>query len=85
MSMDEIHGSASFRTDESVSELMQHFASQLEQSGWQQVQEGADETTAWRTYTVRDAQDRAWQGQFLLTRLPDQDRVTAFVLASKVI
>jgi len=82
--MDEVQASAAFQTDESLSELMQHFAPQLEQAGWEQTQAGETGPLFWRTYAVQDDRGRAWQGQFVLTRLPNQDRVTAFVLASKM-
>lgn len=62
------------RTELTVAELGAHFAPQLEEQGWQRVEQSQSDRTAWSLWTHTDDEGRDWAGILLVAkspRLPD--------------
>lgn len=48
-----------------------HYATQLERTGWTRTDEGSSGPQAWSTWTFKDEKNRSWTGTFTALRLPN--------------
>jgi len=64
--------SAMLQTDLALSVLATHYATQLEQAGWQRTGEGSSGPAAWHTWTFQDEEQETWLGRFFLLQMPDR-------------
>jgi hypothetical protein len=79
------YNSADLQTSLSVDKLLSQYNAQLEQAGWELVDQGTSEVVAWSAWKFLDNQDEEWGGNLIVmdNRL-DSDRRIAIVSIEKV-
>lgn len=75
---DEADVNAEIEFNEELSVLVDHYAAQLEENGWQQLDASATEDIAWSAWTTTDDQDDIWNATFyILPRAGEEDTYLA--------
>jgi len=79
------YNTADLETSLSIDELLAHYNAQLEQAGWQLVDQGTSEVVAWSAWKLLDEQSDEWGGNLIVmdNRL-DSDRRIAIISIEKV-
>jgi hypothetical protein len=76
---------ADLETSLSIDELLAHYNAQLEQAGWQLIDQGTSEVVAWSAWKLTDDEANEWGGTLILmdNRLESDHRI-AIVSVEKV-
>ena len=71
---DNAHSAATLETDLDPASINAHYTAQLEEAGWNLLDEGGDGPQTWSSWTFRDEEGQRWSGLFLVMRLPETPR-----------
>jgi hypothetical protein len=79
------YNTADLETDLSIDELLAYYNSQLEQAGWELVDQGTSEVVAWSAWKLIDEKGDEWGGNLIMMdNHLDSDRRFAIVSVEKV-
>jgi hypothetical protein len=74
-----VHQYLTIETPLSLQEIIEHYANQLEANGWEQVEAGHTENTAWSVWKFLDQRNRPWSSIILVfdnPLRPDRKSIT---------
>ena len=69
---DEVHTTATLKTNLTLDIVAKHYADQLVQGGWTQTGAGADGPMAWYTWRFTTEDQEPWRGLFFVLKTPDK-------------
>lgn len=69
---DEVHTTATLKTNLALDVVAKHYADQLVQGGWTQTGAGADGPMAWYTWRFTAENQEPWRGLFFVLKTPEK-------------
>lgn len=70
--IDEVHTTATLKTNLALDVVAKHYADQLVQGGWTQTGAGADGPLAWYTWRFTVDDQEQWRGLFIVLKTPEK-------------
>lgn len=70
---DSYYSSATLETDADLTELIPHYAGQLEQAGWTRTDGGQSGPVGWHSWTFQDEDGEPWRALFFILKLPETE------------